>query len=402
MTGQHLNDLLHRTAGMSSKDVAASKLAWEATATALGTIQTALNDGKEALVKGFGERETGSEAMAVFDGAVARINGRQQEMADVATALEHAATAMKSAETAADKAPDAPADTPPAAPPSTGDIADDVTALKQHASEVNAYNHTVTAYGNADEEARKKVARLLERYDEAYTALSKVEGEPVDDDGGGQDDDTDTGGGHVPPVRHGSVPTGTWISDDTGQHVPGVDDPSADPGAAAGAGPAVRPPPISTLDPDLELPDQSGPGGTGLGLSQGAPGVIGGVTAAGVFGAPGLVRGIRGLLSGRGLSGSVGAIGSTTRAGAPGSLGRGGAATPGSPVSRAGGRTGGAGVGRRGGGAGGRGSGGRGGAAAAGTAGRRKRDERDGEDRDLFDDGQEWIDDEGAAPGVLD
>ena len=34
---------------------------------------------------------------------------------------------------------------------------------------------------------------------------------------------------------------------------------------------------------------------------------------------------------------------------------------------------------------------------------RSRRDgEKEGRDRDLFDDGEEWIDDEGAAPGVLD
>jgi len=410
MAGQHLNDLLRRTTGMSSKDVAASKMAWEATATALGTIQTALNEGKQALVKGFGERETGTEAVAVFDGAVARISGRQQEMADVATALEHASTAMKAAETAAGEAPDAPPAQPPTAPPATGDIADDVTALKQHANAVTAYNQSVTAYGNADEEARKKVEALLRKYDEAYTALSKIEGQPIErpgDDGSGS---TGPGGGHVPPRGHGSVPTGTWINDDTGTHVPDLDGGDSSPvphplhplpDGASGAGSAAKPPPVFTLDPDLELPPAPD-GGNGFDLGQTAPAVIGGATAAGVFGAPGIVRGIRGLVSGRALgSGGAGSIGASSRAGAPGSLGRTGGGVAGTPVSRAGGR------GAAGGAAGatGRGRGGPGGrgGAAGGAGGRgRQRDEREQRDRDLYDDGQDWLDDEGSAPGVLD
>ena len=59
-------------------------------------------------------------------------------------------------------------------------------------------------------------------------------------------------------------------------------------------------------------------------------------------------------------------------------------------------------------GAGGRGSkgraGARGSAAGAGAgAGRNGKDKkRQGEERDLFDDGADWIDDEDAAPGLLD
>ncbi len=54
--------------------------------------------------------------------------------------------------------------------------------------------------------------------------------------------------------------------------------------------------------------------------------------------------------------------------------------------------------------AGTRGSRGRAGARGAGTgAGRNGKDKkRQGEERDLFDDGSDWIDDEDAAPGLLD
>ncbi|MDO9454663.1 hypothetical protein, partial [Nocardioides sp.] len=55
--------------------------------------------------------------------------------------------------------------------------------------------------------------------------------------------------------------------------------------------------------------------------------------------------------------------------------------------------------------AGGRGAAGRGAATGAAGAGSRRRGkdrDREARERDLFDDGNGWIDDEGVAPEVLD
>ncbi|MDN5745071.1 MAG: hypothetical protein L0H31_08115, partial [Nocardioidaceae bacterium] len=64
--------------------------------------------------------------------------------------------------------------------------------------------------------------------------------------------------------------------------------------------------------------------------------------------------------------------------------GAGGRGVPGSASRGEGGRAGGRGVG------------------AAGGRGARKRDEKPGDNHDLWDDGSGWIDDEGAGPAVLD
>ena len=140
------------------------------------------------------------------------------------------------------------------------------------------------------------------------------------------------------------------------------------------------------------------------------PTQIGGLALGGV-GAAGLAGAIRGgLISPAGIKPAIsgGPIGGT-RTGASGVLGRSTAGTPGStgsPVGRgtgAGGRGAGAGAGGMGtrGGAGGRGGrGGTGGRGAGGMGtdrGGQKGREQDGNDRDLFDDGDDWLDDEGAG-----
>ena len=151
-------------------------------------------------------------------------------------------------------------------------------------------------------------------------------------------------------------------------------------------------------------------GTDGGGLSTGT---LGGL-AVGAGGGALALRGLRGGPVLPSALSSTGArpIGSTGRYGASGALGR-GAIAPGSPVAR-----GGAASGRGGAGAGGIGTrGGRGAAGGKGTGrgaragtggigtgrGRGKKDEEEKQSpRDLFDDGDDWIDDEGAAPDVID
>ena len=128
------------------------------------------------------------------------------------------------------------------------------------------------------------------------------------------------------------------------------------------------------------------------------PTQIGGLALGGV-GAAGLAGAIRGgLISPAGIKPAIsgGPIGGT-RTGASGVLGRSATGTPGSTGSPVG----------RGTGAGGRGTGGMGtrggtsgrsGAGGMGTGrGGQKGREQDGNDRDLFDDGDDWLDDEGAG-----
>lgn len=159
--------------------------------------------------------------------------------------------------------------------------------------------------------------------------------------------------------------------------------------------PPVPPTPVPT-SPDFVSGGNPGSGGgvpVGLiGAGAGAAGVaglVGGLVRGGVIG-PGSLK----------LPGGVAPIGGTARGG-PGTLG--GTA----PGARGGSGVGGAGTrgaGTRGSGTGGAGSrGGRGSGAGAGAGGRGrgKSDRENGSDRDLFDDGDEWLDDDGST-GVLD
>ncbi len=202
---------------------------------------------------------------------------------------------------------------------------------------------------------------------------------------------------------------------------PGPVDPQPPLGTPTGPGVTTTPPGVSTP----HLPAVGGGAGAVGGLGAASGGALGGAAAAGLAG--GLVGGgLNGLMplggaGGRGLSaagvrgiGSIGARGT----GAGSVLGRGsgaGAGVRGAGAGGTGGRgsgrgTGGRGSGGRGAGRGGRGSargtaGSRGAGAGAGGTGRGrggKDKKRQGEERDLFDDGADWIDDEGAAPEVLD
>ena len=190
------------------------------------------------------------------------------------------------------------------------------------------------------------------------------------------------------PTHHDPVPTGPGVPQG-----PGVQQ-----GTPLPAGPG--------------LPGQVGGvgavgGGAGAigGVGAVAGGALGGAAAAGLaFG--GLGGGLNGLapIGGAGVRGSLSAsgvrgIGATSRTGVGSVLGRGttgagrAAAGAGGMASRGGSRAGGS--------RGARGpAGSRGAGAGAGRTGKDKK--RKGEERDLFDDGSDWIDDEDAAPGLID
>ncbi len=402
MGKQHLNDLKHRRQGMSSDAISTAQTSWQLTADSLVLIHEALDGAAEAMpTTNIGGEAILEQARTAFQEAAKRVGERQSQISGVATALAAAYPAMTAAEKAADGAPTVtPLDPGPA--PGTGATTEE---LNDWAAKNETYKTDTKTVNDADEDARQKVETLLKEYATTVTALKEIKGEPKVPVGDGGGDPGPVGPRYQPPPR--STPVGTWIG--TGKpdhpdvhvpHDPGHTGGPHDPGHTGGPhDPGYPGYPGGPHDPGYPghpggPGGHGGPGGSGGDHGVG-PAVLGGA-AAGVFGAPGLVRGIRGLVAGRGLSGSsVGAIGSSSRTGGPGSLGRTGSGTPGSPVSRGGGRGGAAGRG----GAGGRGSGA---AGAAGGRGRRRDGEKEGRDRDLFDDGEEWIDDEGAAPGVLD
>ncbi len=216
-----------------------------------------------------------------------------------------------------------------------------------------------------------------------------------------------------------------------GDHGPGDDGPDGDgpgdlgpggsggDGGSGGSGDDVTGPPTS---PWVEIPGSYGDAGPGSAGGSGpsvSPAVLGagaGVVAAGALGAA--ARGgaaSAGASALRNLTSRGGPLGGTARGAGP-VLGRGagGAGSPtgargsGAAARGAGGVRSGAGTGAgRGAGTGaggrGRGAGGRaGGTGVGGKRGRSKDTEEQRGERDLFDDGSDWIDDEDAAPGVID
>lgn len=413
MTGQHIANLRRATSSSASEKLQDSADAWLGDAVILENMAQILSTTAAKVKKGFsdgkqgaadGTAETGS---AVFLRVSSEVADRGQQMRDASVALRTSGRALKSAELM--ELPDPPAPLPER--PSTYGTEDDIDAIRAQRSydaTVTRHNADASAFADADEKARVKLQKLDEAYVEASAVLARIHGEPVYPEdlppGGGPGPGGfpvgPSGGGPRPP---GGIPV---HPPSTTGHPPPID---IDHGPGPGPGPGGN--------PDIDHPGPGPVGGTlgnpGGPHTSGVPGInpiLGGGIAAGVFGGPGLVNAVRGALGGRGGFGSTnGTIGSTTRTGGSGTLGgRSGGAVPGSQAGRGGGRAGGAGGGR---GAGGRGgaapgtAGGRGGgrgAAAAGAGGRgRKGRDEEGRERDLFDDGSDWIDDEGAGPDVL-
>lgn len=419
MTGQHIQKLLKATASSDHQKLLDSRKAWRAGFDALDELHQTLNETALEVERGFadgvasddqGTAARGRKAFETLRDDV--VAPRRDQMEAAAVVLLTAAQKLNAAELARADMPDSPPGDAPQRPSTFGteDEADVIRAQRIYNNQVTAHNSAVTAYGDADEKARRKLEDLDAAYVEASEVLAKIHGEPVYPEDLPPPGEPGPGGFPVGPSGQGR-PTGPVPVSHPGPtvHIPGFV-----PGENTGPEQVTPGPVGGTLtNPGPTGPGPTGPGpttGTGPGSTGGGPGInpaaIGGGLAAGVFGGPGLVKAVRGALSGRGVFGpSPGAIGSSSRTSGAGTLGRSGGAAPGSPVGRNAGRGGGAGGagGRPGTGtAGGRGRGGGRGVAGAGAGGRgsKGRDE-EGRERDLFDDGSDWIDDEGAGPDVL-
>lgn len=385
--------------------------------------------------------DTGQAMFRTMLESANRLERRSQQMERGGSALRDTASAIIVARAARDEI-----DTrlPPLTPEpfSAPQGYDDLPAWRQ--TEVrNRHDQTQTGLVEAREQEREDAARkVAEAFERDYRPPIKVMQDiygyeppppappgnaptPTYAPAGGSGR---TSGSYAGPRRQGHpVPT------DGGPDGPGPtggDPVPTDPGPGDGGpnpgpidpGPGDGGPPTS---PWVDIPGtygDAGPssdgGGSGPSVSPAVLGTGAGVVAAGALGAA--ARG--GLASAgasalRNLTGRGGPLGGTVRGAGP-VLGRSGVGTAGTPTSsrgtgaagrgagglRSGAGTGaGAGRGGRGaGGARGRGAGGRaGGMGVGGKHGRGRNEEEQRTERDLFDDGQDWIDDEGAAPGVL-
>ncbi|MGV3561971.1 MAG: hypothetical protein ACO1ON_01705 [Nocardioides sp.] len=306
-------------------------------------------------------------------------------------------------------------------------------------TEQGKHNAAVSAFQEREalreQRAREIAEEFDRRYEEPIAVMKSIHGLPDPEEPGGQDG---PGGGDGPSAR-APIPGGRGPSGTTGTtyHPTVIGQPTdIDPGdnnevdpIDNGTEPEIKDPTV--IDPTVIDPvdptgpttiGPTGPGGTGL-----VPGGVG--TAVGVGLGGGALLG--GLAKGVGIVRGIGAgvlapgqqarpLGGLSRSAVSGTLGRGavaGAPAQARPAARGGvgatstaGRTTASGRGAAAAGAGGRGSGGartgaaagggRGGTAGAGAARRRGRGD-DAADREHYDDGQDWLDDE-AAPGVLD
>lgn len=388
------------------------------------------------------ERFSGESAQAAsraFADSATKMNDRADQMRDGSGAFTAAAHAVRQAQKASTGFSKHSGDQPPQQPPDLNDV----QAQRDWKTQNNSFWHS---YNSREGDASDAISALQDNHRTQAAVFAKIHGEtpPAQPSGGGGTNSsipsrTPYTPTHVPThmVTHGT--DGPGHNNDGGNNDDGHDNGHTHPPVVA---PPPWDPPAHTHQPpgtpgvpgipqgphpSSPLPGGTLPGGTvpgtipgGVGGGPGAiggvgavaGGALGGAAAAGLAGglAGGLNGGLNGLvpIAGSGVRGGLSAsgvrgIGATSRIGTGSVLGRSTGATgragAGGMSTRSGGRAGSRTLGSRGsrGRAGSRGSG-----AGAGAGRNGKDKKRQGEERDLFDDGSDWIDDEDVAPGILD
>ncbi len=302
-----------------------------------------------------------------------------------------------------------------------------------------SYDTAVAAYWDRYQADEQRASDAMTRLDEKHTAAGEVfksihgepDPEPTRAPGGGT---TPAGGGGTNPAGTSTQGPGTSTLTSTTQPHPVYDN---DGRPLTDGGTVDEPTPPTGGGDDATPGDPEGPSGPGTSTSTGVPGspttngtgpsaggigtpTTGGAVAAGVgVGVVGgLTGGVAGGLafpgavtgSGSAAGGGRGIGGAGTRGVGSSVLGRGngvvgignGAGTSARGSGRGAGRVGAGGTGvGRGQGRGAPGS--RGALTGGGGSGRGDRDKRRaGAEHELFDDGTDWLDDEGAYDGVID
>ena len=442
--------------GMNEFDVLFAASEWRAGQERLKKVAKALRDAAPKMHEDFGG-ETGATAMVAFEKVGAAADKRAAEMGEVADALDRTKVAMSDAQSAHTAMGTAPAQPAPYTA-TGGNDADDLRREQAANRQKNAYD---SAMADREKKSQAETDKLEEAYREAMGAMKQAHGEPEPSTGGGGGGGGGAGaggggGGGVPVGGGGAggshfVPThdavfvpaqgdddstgssgtdgtggsgGSGGSNGTGTTTPVV--PAASVGSSQAGGEALTPGGSSTASPIGGIPTStSASGGVGAPTAGGLAGAIGGGMAGGMAGISGAVRGGGMTAIPTGAAGATSggrAIGASARSGgASGALGRsavaGTAGSAGSPTTRGGAARGASGTrgasgGARGAAAGAAGqagsrgrSGARGaGAGAAGGAGGqgRTKDKKGSKKDEFFEEVQDWIDDEGMAPGVID
>ncbi len=406
--------------------VVRAKDQWQEGARRLAAVAEAVQLARPLARENLGNH-TADAADRAFVAMHDKVLKREEQMREGAEALESAIAALRRAETVRNGFDAAGPVNQPAPPDWDEDEIRQIQQMKSHNARMSVYNQQVAAR----EEAAAAAIRDMDATNQRSAAtMRKIQGERPDapTQGGGAGGGSGGGGGA------GATPGGSGGPGGGVRLTPAVDpqhDSPTTPGDAGDPGDAPADSPDAPLDPlrDDEAGSPQAAGGAapsvGAGVSAGtssspaattgSAGNLGGIAGAVGGGVAGGAIGMGGALRGGGAAAPAGAgraIGSSSRSGATGALGRSGAAgsTPGRPGSGARG----AGAGATGRGATGRGSGaaagarggkggaGRGGAGGAGgRGGRRNQDEKKSQVDAMLDD-QDWVDDEDAAPGLID
>ncbi|MFD1246436.1 hypothetical protein ACFQ3F_01425 [Nocardioides ginsengisoli] len=420
MTGENLRRLKSATETSHSERVSSAAGIWRTHSASLASLAHTLSEVADLVHQGFSDGAPGDPEGTAARGSLAfrtlskDVGVRRDQMTKAADVIDVAATELYNAEQMGGKPINEPAVLPDKPSRHEYETAEDYTdASKKYDTAKAQHDADVADLAARDAKAKVQLDKLDAAYVKASEELAKIHGEPVHPEdippssenrpggfpagprvhGGG---DIPTGHQVKPPIHHPGDPGIPGTGDPGGHDYPGGDgggDHWGGGGGDQGGGHG------GTIGNPL-IPGGGSGGGGGGGLSVG-----GAAVGAGIFGGAGLAGAVRGALGGRGaLSSGGGSIGASSRSGGSATLGRSGGSTgsgtPGSQAGRGGGR--GAGAGGRGSAGGSGGRGGRGGAGAAGgRGGRRKNDDDQYDEQDLFDDGSDWLDDEGTAPGVL-
>ena len=403
--------------GASWESVDDGAAEWKRCADLLGQVARSLDvaAGKDKKIGG----RTGPAMGAAFRRTSGNVVERAQLLLEGRAALDSAARVIEKAEKAR-KAMDAqhPAsDNPGSWKRPVGPLTEeDLKAQQRHQQKVNDFQENYAARERISQQWSDNIDNI---FADSTEVMKKIHGEPdpiieKKKETGGPGSvtpGTPQGPRNIPDDPTDTDPTDPRDPDDTGDN----DDHGGDDHGGDDHGGDDHGGDDHGGDDQTDVPPTHSDNGGGIGT-----GTLGGLAAAGAGGAVAF-GGFRGGLQLPSALSSTGVrpIGSTGRIGTSGALGRGGAIAPGSPVTRTG-ASGAAGRGAAGRGIAGTGSpvgrGGRGtaGAKGAGRGGRagvggigtgrgagKKDEEKKQTPRDLFDDGEDWIDDEGAAPNVL-
>jgi hypothetical protein len=402
MAGANEQKLREHLSSSRVWQVFTAEFQWSQGEKALQKVADAIEDARPLAKRNLG-RHTADQADKAFVAMHAKVKERQEQLKRGAEALGEAKAAISRAE-AVVRGFDADGPISEPTPPEwSDDEIDQIRQLKVHGARMTAYNNAVAER----EQAAMAAIQDVDATNQTSTAtMREIQGKRPEDSGSGGGSGTPGGGGgSLPPGTGGTPPR----YDDPPTYDPPTN-PTFDPptGSPTQDPPTYDPPTGGTVDPPT---GETGPGNAPVlttppsGTFGGMAGAIGGGLAGGAIGM-GAIR--AGAIGGVGSTAASGArpIGSTARSGASGALGR-GAAAGGTPTRATAGRAGaagaGAGRGAAGRGAGGRGAAGRGAGAggAGGRGGRRGKDDKPAEVDHLLDD-HDWIDDEDAAPGVID